>query len=466
MEVFAGNRELRKGTHNPFLRVARYLWHMSGIRKYIPGIRRYTSGIRRYTSGIRIVLILNNMKKHHFRFYKNRIFHRLYMAMESTASRSVVDSLPHLEESFANVLDSSRAVLIDFDRIKTLEGVSVKFYEAGSLHIGELSNKEQIGITLDKAAWNQEANVDGTGGETVTEHAAVCFAVPRVATSSFALHLFDIFLAFIHLEYFSRRAVRIETLLFDSNHDKLSELYFNCLPACRVSQELAGVHRFQGIFFLPNINKWRTVLYTCGKAQAFHRFLLSSFGIPLPASVKRVKTITLICRKKYITDCNKPCGDRIIENEHALVETLAASYPQVEIRKVFLEELSLSEQFSLLSQSDVLVGMHGAGLIAGAYCLPPNAGFIELFPKYYRDGIAARTCRLITAERDLHYASWINHSRKNESGEDIRLGFHDRYNRNPVHGHSTTRVPPEALLTRISRLIRKIERVAKMRAAA
>ena len=449
MDIFAGNRGVEGKKHKLLFRMARCFW---------------------YASGIRIVFVYLNTKRHSFRFYKNIVCLRRYIRTKSPGSRSFVDSLPSLKESFANLLDSSQAVSIDFDRIRTLEGISVKFYEAGALRIGELSNKEQIGITLEKAAWEkQEATADNAGGETTVGHAAVCFALPRVATSSFALHLFDIFLAFIHLEYFRKREVKIETVLFDSNRDRLSALYFNCLPACRLSQELEGVHRFQGIFFLPNIgdeSRWRTTLYTCGKAAAFHRFLLSSFGIALPASVKRVKTITLVCRRKYITDSDKPSGDRIVENECELVEVLTENYPRINIRKVFLEELSLPEQFSLLAQSDVLVGMHGAGLISGAYCLPPNAGLVELFPKYYRDATAARTCRSITEERNLHYASWINHNRRNESGEDTRLVFYKRYSRNPLHNHSITRVPPGALLAKIDRLIRKIERVSTPATAA
>ena len=440
------NQELEGEKHKLFFRVAKYLWHASGIR---------------------IVFIYLNTRKYHFHFYKNIICSKRYARRESPGAKSFVDLLPRLKSSFGNLLDSSQAILIDFDKIRTLEGVSVKFYEAGSLHIGEWSNKEQIGITLDKAAWTRKVNTDADA-ETAVGHAAVCFVIPRVVTSSFALHLFEIFLAFIHLEYFRKHEVRIETLLFDSNHDKLSALHFNCLPACRLSQELEGVHRFQGILFLPDANdlKWRTILYTCGKAEAFHRFLLSSFGIEVPAPVKCVKTITLVCRKKYITDSDKPCGDRIIENESALVEALAENYPRIEVRRVSLEGLSLSEQFGLLARSDVLVGMHGAGLISGAYCLPANAGLIELFPKYYRDRIAARTCRLIAEERNLHYASWINHSRRNESGEDMRTAFHARYSRNPVHNHSITRVPPKALLARIDRLIRKIEHASTASAAA
>lgn len=434
---------MKKQRAHLFYRTAKSLWHASGI--------------------LRNSFIYLNRKRSQWDFYKRKVFFDNYLKKQSHHARAFGDSLLGPGETlFANSLELSQGVSIDFDKIKALENISLKLYEPGAFRIGNLRSKKQLGVTLKRAAWAREPGCEVNGDGADTWHEAVCLAIPRLATRSFALQVFDVFLALVCSERLRELGMCVETLVFDSDRDTQYELYRKCLPRCRLGGELAGVHHFRGILFssLDRIDKipdWRILLNACGKSGLFHRALLVAFGVPLPAPVKRVKTITLIRRKRKVLESGKPSGDRLVQNEGELMESLRSEYPQVKVRGIFLEELSLQEQFELLARSDILIGMHGAGLISGGYCLPSNAGMIELFPKYFTSTDFALTCRAVASERKIHYASWTNYSNKNEFGSNMASVWYERHMRDLLRNHSMTRVPPAVLTGKVSRLVRKIE---------
>jgi capsular polysaccharide biosynthesis protein len=63
------------------------------------------------------------------------------------------------------------------------------------------------------------------------------------------------------------------------------------------------------------------------------------------------------------------------------------------------------EQVTLASNTDVLVGMHGAGLVHALF-LPPWAGIVELYPAYCSTRL--RHFRRLAAWRGLAYRRWRN----------------------------------------------------------
>lgn len=437
------------GGGGALFRFARYCWRLLRLRSL-------------YRLGLRAAQKLGI--NHRVRFHENRVLSGRHFSRRE-AARAEADAPPGTRDLAEKMRAAPGYDEIDFGKIKPLEGVSTRYYEPGAFNLRGQVNKAKFGIAFNRASW-RPAPAPGSdkAPDGAVNHETCCLAVPRITGESFALKLFHLFTCFLYLRNLKRQGYETECLLLDGNRDKLSELFTACLPGCRFPEDFSGVHRFRRVLFAQRQIgwrdlSWRQVIYTCGLAQEFHRFVLPAFDIAPPEPSRRVETITVIRRRQHVADGGKPCIDRVVRNEEEIIKALAERYPSREVQGVYFEQLPLREQLLLFSRSDLTVSMHGAGLIAAAYFAPPNAGILELFPKYYRVPESVLTCRLLAADRGLHYGCWVNHRRAREFGTDVQpgLGRLERYQRTPIRYASSTQVPVRALIRRIDRLIRATE---------
>ena len=399
-----------------------------------------------------------------YSFYKNIFFFQRYIAPEKNL-QEIADSPRCVRDMANNMSQPPGYVAIDYDKIKPISGVSLKYYEAGAFQLRDRISRPKIGIPLeadsDTTFWLPHS-IDLRNTAFEKNHFKCCLGVRRVVGESFALHVFQLFECFLVLRSLQRQNCEVECLLLDSGRDKLSELYTTCLPGCHFPEDRKGIHLFNHLIFIQcrvggGDQQSRKKFYTCDLAEEFHQFILSVFNIAPPEPVRQTKRITLIRRKQYIEVTNKPCIDRVIKNEEEIISALKAHYQNLEVQAVYFEELSITDQLNQFTKSDILVGMHGAGLIVGAYFTPPNAGILELFPKYFRIPQSSVTCRAVAASRKLHYRRWLNLRRANEFGTDTEASMGNRYYRNPVRYASLTQVPVAALIKRIDKLMQQIE---------
>jgi len=167
-------------------------------------------------------------------------------------------------------------------------------------------------------------------------------------------------------------------------------------------------------------------------AEDFRRFVLGAHGVdaeaPRPDGPLRV---TLVLREDYRAHAHTGAGTvpRKFANADAMTKALAAM-PGVTVRAVAFETLSMREQLALAIDTDVLVGMHGAGL-AHALFLPPWAGVVELYPAYQSTRL--RHFRRLAAWRGLAYRRWRNRDPARE------------------HPHHRTEIPPDVLVEEVRR---------------
>ncbi|KAK2077117.1 hypothetical protein QBZ16_004751 [Prototheca wickerhamii] len=167
--------------------------------------------------------------------------------------------------------------------------------------------------------------------------------------------------------------------------------------------------------------------------RGFRLFILELFGIRDKggrdggASLKELSTKGAAPAPLRMTVISRRLGPkrrrlaRRIANEDALLAALRSLGPldgrSVEAELVDMGALSLGAQLRLVQQTDLLVGMHGAGL-AHALLARPGSALLELWPQ--RDGIW-RCYEHFAEWAGLEYGRWANpdpgRHRKDGSGD-------------------------------------------------
>ena len=93
-----------------------------------------------------------------------------------------------------------------------------------------------------------------------------------------------------------------------------------------------------------------------------------------------------------------------------MIKALKVKFYQHNVTGVQMDSLDMHKQLSLISKTDILIGMHGAGLTHTLF-LPKHAGVIEILPLTFGTGTHFSS---IAKWRRLHYAKWRNNKMENE----------------------------------------------------
>ena len=110
-----------------------------------------------------------------------------------------------------------------------------------------------------------------------------------------------------------------------------------------------------------------------------------------PASQTR-RNILVIERKQY----KRRLGDqaksftRVWENSEDLIKQLEKTFPQYNVTGIYAEQLTVCEQIKSAHNTDILIGMHGAGMVH-LWWIEENAKVVELIPKSQRGNVAFKT---------------------------------------------------------------------------
>ncbi|XP_052249852.1 uncharacterized protein LOC127857488 isoform X2 [Dreissena polymorpha] len=155
------------------------------------------------------------------------------------------------------------------------------------------------------------------------------------------------------------------------------------------------------------------------KLEEFRTFFLRQHGIAINdiLSCDNLR-IVLLWRRDYVAHPRNPSGtvSRKIKNEEELVAVAKKHYSEHSILDVQIDLLDMRDQLKMVSQTDILIGMHGAGLSHTLF-LPRHAGLIELYPTYW--STANVHFKSMARWRGLHYRSWQN--------SDITKELNDKY---------------------------------------
>ena len=238
-------------------------------------------------------------------------------------------------------------------------------------------------------------------------------AITRYEYANLYHTMTDWYNAFLVMHFFNKTSTQTDVLLMDAHPRGLLDQVWATLfrRAMRIS-DLNNVTHFNEIAWsiqgynspLLSHNLVRNPLIT-----EFRDFVLSSYGLssegrPLDCLHLR---ILFIWRHDYVAHPRKPSGEvnRKIANEEELLEGTQSKYPNFTIQGVQIDTFEMRQQLQMILDTDILIGMHGAGLTHALF-LPPQAGLIELYPTYWSP--SNQHFKAIARWRGLHYAQHQN----------------------------------------------------------
>lgn len=153
--------------------------------------------------------------------------------------------------------------------------------------------------------------------------------------------------------------------------------------------------------------------------ENFRHFFLSRHDVPTAhaRNCKKLKVLFL-WRRDYVAHPRNPSGlvSRKIKNEDELLSAVSDLLPGHEVLGVQIDQLSMREQLATISNTDILIGMHGAGLTHALF-LPKTSGLVELYPQYWP--MANKHFRAISQWRGLFY--------QNMQNKDPKMELENRY---------------------------------------
>ena len=119
----------------------------------------------------------------------------------------------------------------------------------------------------------------------------------------------------------------------------------------------------------------------------FRTRVLNACGIQdIDPKEKKERKLVVILRKPYLRHGEDQLShfERVLGNANELVDRLKTSFPSTTVTAIHMEDLSICEQIRYAHDADVLMGVHGAGLVH-LWWLQDEALMFELEP-YYQVG--------------------------------------------------------------------------------
>ena len=144
--------------------------------------------------------------------------------------------------------------------------------------------------------------------------------------------------------------------------------------------------------------------------EEFRDCILSTYRIDGNAYPLKCENLSIVFVwrnhfKTYSETSLKRSLSRKTQNVPEIMRSLRNRFPNFTVRAVQMEILNFQQQLRLISRTDILVGMLGAGLIHALF-LPRHAGLIELRPYFWRN--KDKYFEAVARWRKLKYSMWQN----------------------------------------------------------
>ena len=257
----------------------------------------------------------------------------------------------------------------------------------------------------------------------VTPVGGLTLALQRNEYANVYFVMLSLYNAFLALLAFNAQPRDITLLLLDAHPESgLDEVWSTLFRRVMLAGHLAEPTRFSALGWvaLSHNSPLRQMKEPrVNYLEEFRRFVLNGHGVD---DVRKLNCSSLrllfVWRKDYVSHPRNQAGkvSRKIANEQELLAAVGRAVPagdRVEGRQLDAEPMR--EQLRRVSQSDVVIGMHGAGLVHSLF-LPRHASLVELYPLRFPS--RHKPFRAIASWRGLHYVSWRNTDSRLEKGLD------------------------------------------------
>ena len=158
--------------------------------------------------------------------------------------------------------------------------------------------------------------------------------------------------------------------------------------------------------------------------EEFRAFFLQAFHVRISSNLDcNLVTITILLRRDKVFHPRNKEGivGRKIFNEHELIEDLMKSFPNACVQAFLMDAIPLANQLEIIASTDILIGMHGAGM-AHTVFLPKHAAILEMFSKGFKIGRPWFICyEKIANWRGLKNSSWENFDTDKEMPYDYTI---------------------------------------------
>ena len=116
--------------------------------------------------------------------------------------------------------------------------------------------------------------------------------------------------------------------------------------------------------------------------------------------------LVLISRKPYKREPKDELKkfERVLSNENDLINGIKSTYPSTNVLTVHLEDLTVCDQVAYANQADVLLAVHGAGLVH-LWWLREDAVAVEMEPHYEAGNPSFKVLSRLTGRR--YYSHFI-----------------------------------------------------------
>jgi len=168
-------------------------------------------------------------------------------------------------------------------------------------------------------------------------------------------------------------------------------------------------------------------LHSVPYIEEFRKFFLRAYNVQGTRTLDCSRLhVTVIWRRDYMThperkNTTNGLVHRKFKNEDEIFKTLSLVFANDKVTSVILEQMSMEEQIAVVEDTDILIGMHGAGM-AHAMFLPKHGAVLEFFPNYWG---FLRHFKMFSKWRGVKYVGWQNTDPVNE--------YADFYTKIPIH---------------------------------
>ena len=270
--------------------------------------------------------------------------------------------------------------------------------------------------------------------------------VVRVEYANLYHQMTDFYNAFIIMKYFRKTKDKVNILLLDGHPkgslDSVWSVLFN--SSSRLSQLKPKTFFYELVWNIYGHSSYllNHFLPDLPFVEEFRNFFLESYGWNSTLNSSKLNCskirIMFLWRKDYLAHPRNPSGriSRQISNTREILRETREYFPNFSIRGMQLDKYSMRHQLFHIINTDILIGMHGAGLTHALF-LPAHAGLIELLPYY--NSPRGNHFMAIARWRSLIYRIWYNN--------DPMRDHHDKY----------TDVPPGDILKLIQEVLSLME---------